>query len=73
MMSELDLISEEIQTRDEGSYFIPQAVLITMSHDQLDQAEKAARLIVDLNPDFIFYFLAEIETGGITIHWKRNI
>ena len=72
MTSEIQLIEEEIQSRDEGSYFIPEAVLMTMGRDQLEQAEKAMMLIVDLNPNYTFLIMAEILTGGFTIRWKRN-
>ena len=67
------VLMDQIQTSESGSYFIPEAVLILMSMDQLEQAQLATQMLIDANPNFEFAFFSEVgSTPGITVHWRKK-
>lgn len=65
------IMRDKVRTADAGSYFIPHSVLVMMGRDELEQAEEAANLLLEANPDYVFSVISEIEYNGISVHWRR--
>lgn len=71
MNGNVTIFEPHVVSADQGSYFIPNSILVTMGRDELDRAEVAVDMLLDENPEYVFSVISEIESDGITVHWRR--
>lgn len=66
MLQALDL------TTDEGSYFLPDHKLLSVSVHAFKAAQKAINNFVDSHPNYAFTTERDFQRAGTTISWKKR-